>query len=83
MGIYLCKINKQENGRTVKQEHPTPKPEGMIERMIKASSNEGDLVLDLFSGTGTTAYVSKINNRHFVGCDNDPNYIEIIKERLK
>jgi len=77
------RLTNKKNGRTVKQEHPTPKPEGMIERMIKASSNEGDLVLDLFSGTGTTAYVSKINNRHFVGCDNDPNYIEIIKERLK
>lgn len=77
------RLTNKKNGRTMKQEHPTPKPEGIIERMIKASSNDGDLVLDLFSGTGTTAYVAKNNNRHFVGCDNDPNYIEIIKERLR
>lgn len=69
-------------GKTVKQAHPTPKPEKMIERMIKASSNEGDLILDLFSGTGTTAFVAKQLNRHFIGCENNADYLKIIKERL-
>ena len=73
----------KKNGKTVKQDHPTPKPEPMIERMIKASSNEGDLILDLFSGTGTTAYIAKKLNRHFIGCENNSEYYQIIKERLK
>lgn len=73
--------NKQK-GKTIKQNHPTPKPELMIERMILASSNKGDLVMDLFSGTGTTAYIAKKNNRNFTGCENNPVYIEIIKRRL-
>jgi len=74
-------VNKV-NGKTQKQSHPTPKPEVMIERMIKASSNEGDLVLDLFSGTGTTSYVAKKLNRHYIGCELEKEYMEIIEKRL-
>lgn len=74
-------LNKQR-GKTVKQDHPTPKPELMIERMVLASSNEHDIVMDLFSGSGTTAYVAKKLNRNFTGCENDPAYIKIIERRL-
>ena len=70
------------NGKVKKQAHPTPKPIEMIERMVKASSNEGDLVLDLFSGTGTTSYVAKKLKRNFIGCENEHKYIEIINKRL-
>lgn len=77
------RLTNKKDGKTVKQKHPTPKPEGMIERMILASSNEGDLVLDLFSGTGTTAYCSKKLNRSFIACDNNEEYCEIVKERIK
>ena len=76
------RLTNKKNGKTVKQCHPTPKPEAMIERMIKASSNPGDIVLDLFSGTGTTAYVAKKLNRHFTGCENNKTYFEYIQERL-
>ncbi|MDY4787781.1 MAG: site-specific DNA-methyltransferase [Bacilli bacterium] len=77
------RLTNKENGKTVKQKHPTPKPEALIERMILASSNENDVVLDLFSGTGTTAYVAQKNNRNFTGCESNPEYIKIIEERLK
>lgn len=60
--------NKVE-GRIKKNIHPSPKPEDMIERMIRASSKEGDLVLDLFSGTGTTSTVAKRLKRDFIGCE--------------
>lgn len=70
------------NGKIVKTLHPTPKPEEMIERMILASSNQGDLVLDLFSGSGTTAYIAKKLNRNFIGCENNPEYYEYILNRL-
>lgn len=71
------------NGKIVKTAHPTPKPEEMIERMILASSKENDLILDLFSGSGTTSYVAKKLNRIYIGCENNKEYIEIINNRLK
>lgn len=67
------------NGKTQTLAHPTVKPYEMIERMIKASSNEGDLVLDLFSGSGMTSIVSKALNRNFIGCEKDENYISYIE----
>lgn len=73
---------KKVNGRTVKNIHPTPKPEAMIERMLLASSKEGDLILDLFSGTGTTSYVAKKLKRNFVGCDNIQEYVDYSIKRL-
>lgn len=77
------RLTNKRRGKTVKQNHPTPKPEGMIERMILASSNEGDLVLDLFSGTGTTAYCAKKLSRNFISCDNNEIYCDIINERIR
>lgn len=76
------RLTNKRDGRTVKQKHPTPKPEGMIERMLLASSDEGDVVLDLFSGTGTTAYCAKKLGRRFIGCENNPEYCALIEERL-
>ena len=48
----------------------------MIERMIKASSKKGDLVLDLFSGTGTTSIIAKSLGRKYIGCEINKNYID-------
>jgi site-specific DNA-methyltransferase (adenine-specific) len=81
--IPSVRLTEKVNGKTIKTLHPTPKPESMIERMIKASSNPGDLVLDLFSGSGTTAYVAKQLDRNFIGCENNLDYFEYIQERLR
>lgn len=70
------------DGKLVKSIHPTPKPEDMIERMVLASSNPGDLVLDLFSGTGTTSFVAKKNGRKYLACEINSEYIEVIESRL-
>jgi len=51
--------------------YPTQKPEALLERIIKASSNEGDLVLDPFCGCGTTVIVAHKLNRHWIGIDID------------
>lgn len=59
--------------------HPTVKPYEMIERIVKASSNENDLVLDLFSGSGMTSIVSMKNNRNFIGCELETDYIKHIE----
>ena len=62
--------------------YPTQKPEALLERIIKASSNEGDLVLDPFCGCGTTIAVATKLNRKFVGIDINPEAIKICKRRL-
>ena len=51
--------------------------------MIKASSNEGDLVADFYMGSGTTCEVALELGRKFIGCDINPRAIEITKERIK
>lgn len=67
------------NGKVQTLVHPTIKPYEMIERIIKASSNEGDLILDLFSGSGMTSIVSKELNRNYIGCERDEMYIKYIE----
>lgn len=63
--------------------HPTQKPIEIIERMILASCPENGIVLDPFLGTGTTAFVCSKINRKYVGFEINPEYYEIIVERLK
>jgi len=62
--------------------YSTQKPKALIERIIKASSNEGDTVADYYLGSGTTAVVCKELNRNFIGCDINPKAIEITNARL-
>lgn len=68
------------NGKTISLGHPTVKPREMIERIIKASSLEGDLVLDLFSGSGMTSIVAKSMNRNYIGCEKEHKYIDLIEK---
>lgn len=69
-----------KRGLMQKRAHLTPKPVALIERIIRASSNEGDLVVDCFLGSGTTAWVAERLERQFIGCDLD---LTIAKERMK
>ena len=71
------------SGKVQKMEHITPKPLELIERIVKASSNKGDLVLDCFAGTGSTAIVAKKLKRNFLCCDAEKTYVQIAKKRLK
>lgn len=63
-------------------EHPTQKPEKLIAKIILASTNENDKVLDLFSGSGTTSVVAKKLNRQFVAVESDLNWCNVIQHRL-
>lgn len=74
---------RKVNGRVVKMDHLSPKPLAMIERMIKASSNEGDLVLDCFMGSGTTALASINLNRNFIGCENNAEYHRLCLSNIR
>lgn len=71
------------NGKIVKPKHPTPKPEDMITRIVTASSKPDDLVLDMFSGTGTTALICRKLGRKFTGFENNPEYHAYLQDRLK
>lgn len=62
--------------------HPAQYPEELIERIILAGTNDGDVVLDPFMGSGTTAVVAKKLNRHYIGYEIVPEYIEMANERL-
>jgi DNA modification methylase len=62
--------------------YPTQKPEALLERILKASSNEGDLVLDPFCGCGTTVQVAQRLNRRWIGIDITHLAIGLIKKRL-
>ena len=63
--------------------YPTQKPETLLERIIKASSNEGDVVLDAFVGGGTAIAVAQQLGRRFIGCDQSRVAIAVTAERLK
>lgn len=59
------------------ENHPTQKPTALLERIIKASSNEGDVVLDPFSGTFTTSFVAKSLNRKSIGIEINEDFTKI------
>lgn len=63
--------------------YPTQKPKALLERIIKASSNEGDTVLDGFCGCGTTVDAAESLHRNWIGIDISPIAISLIKRRLK
>lgn len=62
--------------------HPTEKPVELMEILVKNSSNEGDLVLDCFMGTGSTGVACKNLNRDFIGIEIDEKYFDIACERI-
>ena len=65
-----------------RQEHPTQKPEGLIERLVLASTKPGSLVLDPFSGSGTTLRVCQQTGREAIGIEINPVFVDMTKERL-
>jgi site-specific DNA-methyltransferase (adenine-specific) len=64
-------------------DHPAPFPEALARDHILSWSNEGDTVLDPFSGSGTTAKMAKHNGRQYIGIEVNPEYCEIAEERLR
>jgi site-specific DNA-methyltransferase (adenine-specific) len=69
--------------RDLKYKHPTQKPIKLLEELIKRFSNESNVVLDSFGGSGSTYVACKNKNRNYIGCEIDPRYFEMIEERLK
>ena len=72
--MHYCNRNRKK--------HPTQKPEGLFERMVLASSSQGDIVLDPFVGSGTALRVCQQTGRKGIGIDINPEYIKMTEERL-
>ena len=70
------------NGMGEKTPHPTQKPEELVRKIVLASSHEGDLVLDPFSGSGTTAVVAQQLHRRWLACDKEPEYNQWAVQRI-
>ncbi|HEY5156617.1 MAG TPA: DNA methyltransferase [Anaerolineales bacterium] len=79
--LPLCTGNERQkiNGEKA---HPTQKPEALLYRVLLASTNPGDIILDPFFGTGTTGAVAKKLGRHYIGIERDLDYIQIAQERI-
>lgn len=73
------RIKDEQDGQRA---HPTQKPESLLARVIIATSNPDDIVLDPFSGSGTTAAVAKKLNRRFIGIEREKDYVKIARQRL-
>lgn len=75
-------IDKINNSAKESYHYPTQKPEVLLERIIKASSNEGDIVFDCFMGSGTTQAVAMKLGRRFIGADINLGAVQITSKRL-
>ena len=79
--VNIIKIGQPKNNR--KYNHPTQKPVALFEYMVKTYTNENDVVLDCFSGSGTTAVACRNLKRRFICIEKDPEYWEASCERLE
>lgn len=77
--LYIDRVVNVSNEKTI---HPCQFPEKLIERIIKASSDKGDMVVDIFLGSGTTAKVSRELKRNFIGIDLDLDYCKVSQKRI-
>lgn len=79
---YWTDINSLQSGVTERTNYPTQKPESLLERIIKASSNPGGIVFDCFMGSGTTQAVAMKLGRRFIGADINLGSIQTTTKRL-
>ena len=81
--LPLVQGKERIRGKDNRAIHPTQKPEEMLRRIILASSNKGDIVLDPFLGSGTTTSVEKKLGRNWIGIENDKKYFEVAMNRMR
>jgi len=63
--------------------HPSQKPVALIAQLLRASSREGDLVVDPFLGSGSTAETAEVNRRKWLGVEQNPEYVQMAKRRIE
>jgi modification methylase len=80
--IPLCTGGERLKDEAGRKAHPTQKPESLLHRVLLATTNPGDLVLDPFSGTGTTAAAAKRLGRNYIGLEREDAYVRLSRARL-
>lgn len=81
--LPLVQGKERIRGKDNRAIHPTQKPEEMLRRIILASSNKGDTVLDPFLGSGTTTFVAKKLGRNWIGIEKDKKYFKVAENRMQ
>ncbi len=79
----IWKYNQTSGHDAFSKQHPAPFPETLVKDHIISWSNENDIIMDIFSGSGTTHKVALQNNRKFIGFELSRDYIDIEEDRLK
>jgi site-specific DNA-methyltransferase (adenine-specific) len=79
--FYVSSVTPKSEKKEGK--HPTQKPLGLLERIIKASTNEGDIILDPFSGSGTTGVSAIMLNRKYIGIEQEKEYLDLSIRRIE
>ncbi|MEM8798304.1 MAG: site-specific DNA-methyltransferase, partial [Pseudomonadota bacterium] len=80
--LPICNGKERLKGVDGKKIHPTQKPESLLYRVLLASTNPGDVVVDPFFGSGTTGAVAKALGRHFIGIERESDYIDAARMRI-
>lgn len=80
--LPLVQGKERLRGKDGRASHPTQKPEEMLKRIIIASSNRGDLILDPFLGSGTTAVIAKKLGRNWIGIEKNKEYARMAQKRV-
>ncbi len=80
--LPICAGHERIKNQEGTKAHPTQKPESLLHRVILATTNPGDVVLDPFFGTGTTGAVAKKLGRQFIGIEQDATYVEVAQNRI-
>ena len=78
----ICTGHERLKNARGEKAHPTQKPEGLLHRVLVATTNPGDVVLDPFFGTGTTGAVARMLGRHFIGIEREAEYRALAAERI-
>jgi modification methylase len=81
--LPLCTGGERLKDEDGQKAHPTQKPESLLYRVLMASTNPGDIVMDPFFGTGTTGAVAKKLDRRYIGIERETGYIKVAEDRLK
>ena len=81
--LPVCNGNERLKNGQGERAHSTQKPENLLHRVLVVSSQPGDVVLDPFSGTGTTAAAAKRLGRNFIGIEREAEYANLSRKRLK
>ena len=79
----ICRGNERLRGEDGIKSHPTQKPLKLIQQVVLTSSKKGDLILDPFLSSGTTAVVAKALGRNWVGIEKEGKYVNLANQRVE